>query len=1036
MAENTLTPQDDNTFVTLDDVRNSGALLRDPEENSTAEFNPLEASRQQGITTAVDPSLGDIAQAAALGTGQGLAESAPLAVGAVVGIQGGIAAMPFLGPFAPFGPPVGLLLGIGSGFFASQVLSDLFPETQDKRLVSTREGFRTFSGGMAFSPVALAFKPAGIGANALQRTIGAMGDFARNSPKLYYSSQGISNFYAGIAGGGMAEAYPDSPGARVIVETAAGFAPSRLSPQLIDSVKTAIQKTKGSFSPNQEATQDVVMQKILGLAKEAGEDPTAFAKSIDEFLISQLGDTSVPSPTVAQLTGSTVLTKLQGLVARGNAKYSGDTKEIGEKTLKAYDQIIESLAKTGDPRNLETAAILRKDTLSRQFQTAFNIAQTNALDKVTKLGARGSDANLYAADILQQEFFSLLKVARSSESQLWQNAIKSAFKEVDGVLRPIKIKQNNFAEALYEITASPFSGSKGDIAAELNSVGKDLSALGFTAKQIKSFDNIPITPEYLETRKLDPETLASLNIKDASAIDMVRLRSSLLDKAREAGATGKTATAGRYSKLAEAVLDDLDALPEGQYAEARAFSRELNNAFTRTFAGEVTRSTSTGALKLAPEILVQRAFKGGADTTLKRMKDLVGAAAFADPSGAGVASVREAERNVMRAVAAEALNLDGTVNISALDAFRKKNEDALKFLGMTEELSDVSSTQRLLLEVADPGSKLQQRINSETAFKNLLEVDDPATAVSMALTDTKTPTRQFKQLVEIASSPTNPAQRKQALDGLLSTVNQYIYQNSLKEGSFSPQAFSDAYFKPLSPNNPSIANLLRSNGLMSSGELGRLKQMTNRMVNVEKALTTQAGILDPDKVFNATDGVEALAIAMVGAKVAGAIGPKGPGSLSFASKTIRAFENFFSNTPARQQLLVFEEITKDPVLFKQVMTRNPTPQQARETQSFILRTLFSPDVFISAMDRYIDPLPDEQEEQPTPRAADMLRRLPPAVATRGTPNMQLPTAQGPAEQAQARQQPGVAPQAPTGQSRQMLQQLFPFDTTLQAAPQG
>jgi len=225
-------------------------------------------------------------------------------------------------------------------------------------------------------------------------------------------------------------------------------------------------------------------------------------------------------------------------------------------------------------------------------------------------------------------------------------------------------------------------------------------------------------------------------------------------------------------------------LPAGQYAEARAFSRELNDAFTRTFAGEVTSSTSTGALKLAPEVLVQRAFKGGADITLKRMKDLVKAAKFADPSGAGVTSVREAERNVMRAVAAEALNLDGTVNVNALDAFRKKNEDALNFLGMTEELSDVSSTQRALLEATDPGSKLQQRIDSETAFKNLLEVDDPATAVSMALTDQKTPTRQFKQLVEIASSPKEPAKRKQALDGLMSTVNQYVYQNSLKGDSF------------------------------------------------------------------------------------------------------------------------------------------------------------------------------------------------------------------------------------------------------------
>jgi len=60
----------------------------------------------------------------------------------------------------------------------------------------------------------------------------------------------------------------------------------------------------------------------------------------------------------------------------------------------------------------------------------------------------------------------------------------------------------------------------------------------------------------------------------------------------------------------------------------------------------------------------------------------------------------------------------------------------------------------------------------------------------------------------------------------------------------------------------------------------------------------------------------------------------------------------------------------------------------------------------------------------------MLRSLPPAPVTRGTPNLRLPTSQGPAQEAQARQaqaQP-QAPGAPMGSSsREMLERLFPFD---------
>ena len=220
---------------------------------------------------------------------------------------------------------------------------------------------------------------------------------------------------------------------------------------------------------------------------------------------------------------------------------------------------------------------------------------------------------------------------------------------------------------------------------------------------------------------------------------------------------------------------------------------------------------------------------------------------------------------------------------------------------------------------------------------------------------------------------------------------------------------------------------------MSSEELGRLKQMSNRMLNVETALKTQDRIVDPTMVFTPQDAVEALVVTMLGAQFAGAIGPGGPGSLSFASRAIKLFENFFSKAPARQKLLLLEEATKDPMLFKELMSRNPTAPEARNTQLSFLRHLYSPAVFPTAVDRYVETLPDEpeaSEEAPQPQAAAMLRSLPPAPVTRGTPNLRLPTPQGPAQEAQARQaqaQP-QAPGAPMGSSsREMLERLFPFD---------
>jgi len=156
---------------------------------------------------------------------------------------------------------------------------------------------------------------------------------------------------------------------------------------------------------------------------------------------------------------------------------------MGEEALLAYDSIVKRLSQTNDPVFLATAANLRKDSIATQFQTAFNIAQTEALEKSIKLGTRGSDNRLVVGEILQGQMNSLLKIARESETQLWQTAIKGTFTNVGGKLKPTKIVPTNFADALYNVANSPFSSaSRGDISKELSELSKDLSSLGFNAK--------------------------------------------------------------------------------------------------------------------------------------------------------------------------------------------------------------------------------------------------------------------------------------------------------------------------------------------------------------------------------------------------------------------------------------------------------------------------------------------------------------------------------------------------------------------------
>jgi hypothetical protein len=146
---------------------------------------------------------------------------------------------------------------------------------------------------------------------------------------------------------------------------------------------------------------------------------------------------------------------------------------------------------------------------------------------------------------------------------------------------------------------------------------------------------------------------------------------------------------------------------------------------------------------------------------------------------------------------------------------------------------------------------------------------------------------------------------------------------------------------------------------------------------------------------------------------------------------------FFSGMPARQRLLLLEETVKDPALFQQMMTRAITEEESRNLTSGILRRFYSPEVFPTALDRYVDTLATEEpppEQQAPARQGSsqsqlMLKRMPPAPQTRGMPN--ATPAAPPAAPAQGPKPPGPQGAAqPPSQSRQMLSALFPEDRLL------
>jgi hypothetical protein len=313
---------------------------------------------------------------------------------------------------------------------------------------------------------------------------------------------------------------------------------------------------------------------------------------------------------------------------------------------------------------------------------------------------------------------------------------------------------------------------------------------------------------------------------------------------------------------------------------------------------------------------------------------------------------------------------------------------------------------------------VNRAIRSDEAFAALLGNEDPARAVGEILKG-KNPVAGIKSLADLAreSGP-------EALDGLKSALYQRVFADAGGLDRFSVKKFDDALFKPISPNQPSLVNVMRNAGIMSFDEIKNMRRLINPMVRVEDALQSGKSFdqISPSGVMSP---IEDLVLTQIGARLGGMASPGGPGSLSFAAKAIQTTKRLFSRMPAQQTMDLLREVVKDPEMTSAMLKRGLSQQEDRALSLGILRRLYSQGAVNSAVLRYLD---EEEEKPPAESKATVeqvqraVRPLPPAPQTRGFPSL-------------GSKPPGSTPAAPSSQSRAMLQQLFPNDSVLAMAGQ-
>lgn len=1047
------------------------------------------------------PSTGEIAKEVGIGAGQGLTEGLLMTGAPYIGTKAGMAlGSPFFPPFGTaVGGTLGFLVGTGAGYLAQSSINDMFPGVSREDLAPYREGGKTFGQTMAMVPYAFAIPvqrtqqiatlirnmdpalqnvPNGIAAGRtgefLFKTLSAVGETAQKYPKSFIAGETMAGIGSGI-GAGIAESQaPGEAGPRFAGEVAGGIlAPGRMLFTSAGNTKDFLGTLLNSIS--RESREGRAANKLYTILQESGEDPTELLRKLSRDF------PEGARPTASQLTGSTALSVLETTLAKNNAQYRGEVLKQAEDSLRAYKVLAQKLQDIGTPESLTKAAELRQNYFNETLSTRLLLAEAEAARLASKITKDTPQSRAAIGEIVKNQTELALKDAREHERFLWSQAYKDSVETVtkDGkeVLRYKEVNPSSVGEAFLDIASSMTDARfKSRMPAEIKQIMK---GIGIDEKAIARYKQGKQTQEYLDTGIVPEEYLTRTVEKPASKIilpegvrrpatptetesifkntdaqELIKARGDLLSFAREASAKGELDNASFYGRMAEAILDDLQQLNSPAYDQARQFSRTLNDVFTRTYAGDVAMGrTKTGAEKIPAEILVTRAFGSGADATAMRMQKIQDAVGmmrtqydnavqqygidspqamelkpFADAALKRVDSIYDAQQRVLRLAASKSLDPQtGRVNPASLQKFVNENKTMLDEFGVTSDLTDAIRAENMFRAVSDQNSYANNRLLKQTAFAQVLSSENPTRSVTEVL-NSKHPVKNFTNIAKLAK-----AGGPDAADGLKSIVYDYAFTKAGGIDNFDVGAFRKALFEPISPGQPSLLNILRSQDMISRKEVTNLLEIIRPMERIEKAKGNER-LLDKE-ISEGADAVTQLAMRVVGSRIGTAASAGGPSSLIAASAGSQAVRNIFDKQPTMLIQGIIEEATKDPTLMQSLLARGTSEGEKRRIARSMHAYLGAAGLNYAT---YEEP-PEEPQQNPSVRARDMLNSLPPAPVTRGTPNLQLPTAQGaPSAPRQPPGQPPAAPpapgQPPASQSRSMLQRLFPYDTTLQAAP--
>lgn len=483
----------------------------------------------------------------------------------------------------------------------------------------------------------------------------------------------------------------------------------------------------------------------------------------------------------AEMTGEPNLIRLQRAAALKDPTVAD---KISRRQFKADVAAREGIQSDGRVEDAQAFIAQRQADFSNTLDNYVAAARASAQQKTPKASMDQIDSSKIVATELRRAE----KLAKSTQKMLWEKIPKEFEIDVSGVRSTI--------ESLIE---------------DATRIDKD---------------NIP--PEAFNFLKATRET-GSDSIKEVYS-----LYSEMRDTARNAtaGENVSNSKARIANIVADSILNSLENIrPDTginrSIIEARIFSREMHDKFSRGKVGDLLKRTSRGGDKIPQSLTLQRSIDSGGDVGFVAQQDI--AAATRDLPGKG--ETDDAIANYLRNTFTKTVfSGDKFSETKAVDFLNNNQRMLNEFPAVRSEIEQSIASRSRLSNVTSRASDLSQSIKTSTPA--VFSAAIPDRALNAVIT-AQNPRKAMANLIATAKKDKTGA----SLAGLKAAVSRDLLSSAIKPLDVVTQAGARSEVRGArlteSLENEVLGGVAQQ--VFSKGEMSRLRIISKELEKLDQA---------------------------------------------------------------------------------------------------------------------------------------------------------------------------------------------------------